>query len=65
MPLPMQSFSQMFPLRHYFLVMRDIAFFGNGFDICWPQTATMVAFGILSIIGAAMFNRQYERGTAC
>ena len=65
MPLPMQSFSLMFPLRHYFLAMRDIAFFGNGFDICWPQTAMLVVFWLLSLIGAAMFNRQYERRVAC
>ena len=65
MPLPMQSFSLMFPLRHYFLAMRDIAFFGNGFDICWPQTAMHTAFWLLSLIGAAMLNRQYERRLAC
>lgn len=65
MPLPMQVFSMVFPLRHYFLAMRDIAFFGNGLDICWPQTCTLVAFGVLAIVGSYMFNRQYERGRAC
>ena len=65
MPLPMQAFSEVFPLRHYFLAMRDIAFFGNGMEVCWPQTATLLAFGVLAIIGSAMFNRQYERGAAC
>jgi hypothetical protein len=61
----MQAFSLVFPLRHYFLAMRDIAFFGNGFDICWPQTASLVAFWLLSLIGAAMLNRQYERRETC
>ena len=65
MPLPMQSFSLMFPLRHYFLAMRDLAFFGNGFETCWPQTAALTAFWLLSLIGAAMLNRQYERRLAC
>lgn len=65
MPLPMQAFSEVFPLRHYFLVMRDIAFFGNGMEVLWPQTAKLVAFGVLAIIGSAMFNRQFERRTAC
>lgn len=65
MPLPMQSFSLMFPLRHYFLAMRDIAFFGNGFETCWPQIAALTAFWLLSLIGAAMLNRQYERRLAC
>lgn len=65
MPLPMQAFSEAFPLRHYFLAMRDIAFFGNGMEVCWPQTAMLLAFGVLAIIGSAMFNRQYERREAC
>lgn len=65
MPLPMQAFSEVFPLRHYFLAMRDITQFGNGLEICWPQTATLLAFGVLAIIGSAMFNRQYERREAC
>jgi ABC-2 type transport system permease protein len=65
MPLPMQVFSMVFPLRHYFLAMRDIAFFGNGLDICWPQICTLVAFGVLAIVGSYIFNRQYERGRAC
>ncbi len=64
MPLPMHVFSLMFPLRHYFLALNDIAFYGNGFGYTWPYTATLVGFGLLSIVGAAMFNRQYERGVA-
>lgn len=65
MPLPMQAFSLLFPLRHYFLAMRDITQFGNGLDVCWPQTASLVAFGVLAVIGAAMWGRQYERRQAC
>lgn len=65
MPLAMQAFSLMFPLRHYFLAMRDVTLFGNGLGVCWPQVATLVAFGLLLLVGAWMFNRQYERGTAC
>ena len=65
MPLPMQAFSLAFPLRHYFLAMRDITFFGNGLDICWPQTCTLIGFGVLAVIGSAMFNRQYEREAVC
>jgi len=61
----MQSFSLMFPLRHYFLAMRDISLFGNGIEQCWPQGCILVAFGLLLLVGAAVFGRQYERGTAC
>lgn len=65
MPLPMQLFSLLFPLRHYFLAMRDVTLFGNGLAVCWPQVAILAAFSILLLIGAWMFNRQYERGVAC
>lgn len=65
MPLPMQAFSLVFPLRHYFLAMSDITLFGNGLDICWPHTAILLSFGLLAVIGSAMFNRQFERGVSC
>lgn len=65
MPVPMQVFSQMFPLRHYFLAMRDITLFGNGLEVCWPQVCTLVAFGLLLLPGVWMFDRQMERGLAC
>lgn len=65
MPLPMQCFSLLFPLRYYFLAMRDITLFGNGLAVCWPQVTSLVAFWFLLLIGASMFNRQYERRIAC
>lgn len=65
MPLSIQSFSLMFPLRHYFLAMRDVTLFGNGIGQCWPQTCVLIAFQLLLLIGAWMFGRQYERRLAC
>lgn len=61
MPEPMQAFSLLFPLRYYFLAMRDITFFGNGLDVCWPQMAVLAAFPLLLLAGAAMLSRQMAR----
>ena len=65
MPLPMQIFSLLFPLRYYFLAMRDITLFGNGIAVCWPEVCVLIAFWLLLLVGAFMFQRQYERRIAC
>lgn len=65
MPLPIQVFSMMFPLRYYFLSLNDIAFFGNGFGIVWQHTAALLCFAFLIIIGAAVFSRQCRKVVAC
>ena len=65
MSLPMQLFSLLFPLRYYFLAMRDITLFGNGIAVCWPEVCVLIAFWLLLLVGAFMFQRQYERRIAC
>ena len=65
MPEPMQAFSLLFPLRYYFLAMRDITLFGNGLEVCWPPVAALAAFPLLLLVGAAMLARQVERRVAC
>lgn len=65
MPLAMQAFSTLFPLRYYFLAMSDITLFGNGLSACWQPMAILAAFPILMLVGAYMFNRQVERRAAC
>lgn len=65
MPLPMQAFSLLFPLRYYFLAMRDITLFGNGIGYIWPQLCSLLLFPLLLLIGAAMLRRQYERRPQC
>ena len=65
MPLPMQLFSMLFPLRHYWLAMRDITLYGNGLEQCWPEVCVLAAFVLLLLIGAAMLGRQFERRVAC
>ena len=65
MPLPMQLFSMLFPLRHYWLAMRDITLYGSGLEQCWPEVCALAAFVLLLLIGAAMLGRQFERRVAC
>jgi len=57
MPLPMQVFSSMFPLRYFYLAMRDITLFGNGIAQCWTSLCALLVFPILLLIGAAMFSK--------
>lgn len=65
MPEVMQAFSLLFPLRYFFLAMRDITLFANGLEVCWPQVAVLAFFPLLLLVGAALFGRQAERRLAC
>lgn len=65
MPKVMQAFSLLFPLRHYWLSLREIAYFGNGLSHCWVEIAALLAFTILLIVGAGMLRRQWRKGVAC
>lgn len=65
MPRAIQAFSFVFPLRHYWLALRDIAYFGNGLGHYWPQACLLLAFTLLLFVGAAMFQRQWRKGVAC
>ncbi len=65
MPVPMQVFSMLFPLRYYWLAMRDITLFDNGIGYVWPQLCVLAVFGLLLVGGAFVFGRQYERRVKC
>ncbi len=65
MPEPMQVFSLLFPLRYYYLAMRDITLFGNGIAQCWPSICALLTFGLLLVVGAAMFGYHFERREKC
>ena len=64
MPGVFQSFCWLYPIRHYFLNYREIAIYGNGFGNCWLHFATMIAFGLLVILGAVMLDWQNRKHTA-
>ena len=61
MPRVFTSISWLYPIRHYFFAYRDIALFGNGLEHCWPQLCALLAFGLLFLFGAYMFNLHYKR----
>lgn len=61
MPTFFYSFSWLYPIRHYYLNFCDIAIFGNGFSHCWPRFCALMAFGLLTIVGAFMLRWQMQR----
>lgn len=58
MPPILNSFSWLFPIRHYYLNYCNIAIFGNGLHHCWPHICALMAFTALLMVGAAMLNWQ-------
>ena len=64
MPPVFQSFCWLYPIRHYFLTYRSVAIYGCGFESCWPQFCAFLAFGLLLVLGSAVFQRQFNKNTA-
>ena len=64
MPGFFESFSWLYPIRHYFLNYTDIAINGNNFHQCWPHFCALLAFGFLLLLGAATFHHQFKKNTA-
>ncbi|MCR4829213.1 MAG: ABC transporter permease [Bacteroidales bacterium] len=62
MPRIFNGISLIYPARHYFLNYRDIAFFGNGLEHCWPSMCALIGFGVLWLIGAWRFQHNFDRG---
>ena len=51
LPLLMYALARINPIRHFLVVVRGIFLKGAGFDVLWPQIATLAAMGatILSL----------------
>lgn len=64
MPGFFQSFTWLYPIRHYYLNYRDIAMFGNNLHQAWPHFCALLAFGLLLLLGAMVLHRQIEKKTA-
>lgn len=64
MPHIFQSFSWLYPIRHYFLNYREIAIYGNTFASCWTHFAALIAFALLLLAGALNLHWQYRKNTA-
>lgn len=64
MPPVFQSFCWLYPIRHYFLTYREVAIYGNGFSHCWPHLAALIAFWLMLLVAAVMFDWQNRKKTA-
>lgn len=55
MPLPVQWFTHLNPLRHFLVIIRGIFLKGTGFEVLWPQ------FAALGLLGLAVFSAAVGR----
>ena len=52
MPTFLQGVSQLFPLRHYYLLTSKVSLFGCGIHDIWPHICALFLFQIPGLIGA-------------
>ena len=52
MPAFLQGVSQLFPLRHYYLLTSKVSLFGCGIHDIWPHICALLLFQIPGLIGA-------------
>lgn len=64
MPGFFQSFSWLYPIRHYFLNYTDIAINGSNLHQCWPHICALMGFGLLLLLGAMVLKWQVNNNTA-
>ena len=58
MPVAIQYFTYLIPLRYYLVIVRGIFLKGVGWDILWPQFAALFTWGIVVIALAAARTRK-------
>lgn len=58
MPPAMQTFSNLFPIRHWMIILRGILQKGVGLDVLWPQIVWLVVLGVLINTGTLWFFRR-------
>lgn len=61
MPNVFNGLSWLYPIRHFYRTYCDVAIFGNGLEHCWPHICALLGFGVLGMVGAAMFARHYRQ----
>jgi ABC-2 type transport system permease protein len=50
MPVPIQYFTYLNPLRYYLVILRGIFLKGIGIGILWPQMAALLVYGLVVIV---------------
>lgn len=54
----LQAFSNLFPLRHYYLVYAKVAHFGCGLGQCWPHFCMLLACVAAGFLGIWLLHKQ-------
>ena len=49
MPVVVQWFTCLYPLRYFLVIIRGIFLKGVGLDILWPQMAALAAMGVATL----------------
>lgn len=59
MPLGVQYFTLLIPLRYFIVIVRSIFMKGSGISILWPDALALAAFGIvLFLLSVSRFNKR-------
>ncbi len=59
MPVAVQYFTFLIPLRYFIVIVRSIFMKGAGMSILWPDTIALAAFGIvLFLLSVSRFNKR-------
>lgn len=61
MPAPLQACSNLFPLRHYYMIYAKTALYGCGWPQCWPHVCALLLFVLAGLMGALLMARQMRR----
>ena len=61
MPAPLQACSNLFPLRHYYMIYAKTALYGCGWSQCWPHVCALLLFVLAGLMGALLMARQMRR----
>ena len=54
MPLPVQFFTYLFPIRYYLVILRGIILKGTGLSILYPEALTLLIFALVMITVSAL-----------
>ncbi len=54
MPLPVQFFTYLFPIRYYLVILRGIILKGTGLSILYPEALTLLMFALVMITVSAL-----------
>jgi len=61
MPVAIQWFTYLIPVRYYATILRGIFLKGAGLDVLWPQALTLLLMGLsILAVAAARFRKRLD-----